>query len=311
VGRKVGETEYLIAAVPLGGYVKLLGEDPGEELSEAEKVQSFSNQSVGKRLAVVAAGPLFNLFLAVFIFVIIFMTGVPVLTSHVGVIQENSPAAAADLKSGDHVVSIDGHPVTQWDEIKEIIQKSEGRELKLVLERDGIQIPTTLTPRLEPFKNILGDDLKEWRIGVSPKGSLITKRYDPLTATLLGFKRTWEVTELTVLGIIRLIEGKIPSNTIGGPILIAQMAGQQAAEGFLNIVLFIAILSINLGVINLLPIPILDGGHILFFIVEALMGRPLSLKKREIAQQIGLFILISLMIFAFYNDIMRIFTKPG
>jgi regulator of sigma E protease len=139
---------------------------------------------------------------------------------------------------------------------------------------------------------------------------VITQRHDPATATYLGVKRTWEVTELTVVGIVKLIQGKLPANTIGGPIMIAQLAGQQASQGFLNVFLFIAILSINLGVINLLPIPILDGGHLLFFAIEGIIGRPISLRKREVAQQIGLFLLICLMLFAIYNDVDRLISGP-
>src|SRR5581483_2995065 len=142
-------------------------------------------------------------------------------------------------------------------------------------------------------------------------GTHIIKHYDPVTAAYMGVRGTWDIIALNVMGILRLIQGRIASDSIGGPILIAQMAGQQASEGIMNVVLFIAILSINLGIINLFPIPILDGGHLLFFIIEGILGRPLSLKKREIAQQVGLFIIISLMVFAFYNDIMRFFVKPG
>ncbi len=310
IGRQIGETEYLISAFPLGGYVKLLGEDPTETATPEDEARSFSNQGVGRRMAIVAAGPVFNLLLAFLIFMVIFSIGFPNLSSQIGDVQKDSPAARAGLKTGDTVIAIEGKPVEFWDEIKEAVQQYGGREIALTVEREGTQRTLRLTPEEKEAKNLLGDPIKEWRIGVSPKGSLKTKRYDPLTATVMGAKRTFEVTELTVLGIVRLIQGRLPANTIGGPILIAQMAGQQAAEGLLNIAFFIAILSINLGVINFLPIPILDGGHLLFFLIEAVMGRPVSLKKREIAQQVGLFILIALMFFAFYNDIMRFF-KPG
>lgn len=310
IGKQIGETEYLLSAFPLGGYVKLLGEDPSEMAAPEDEARSFSNQSVGRRMAIVAAGPVFNLLLAFLIFMVIFSIGFPNLSSQIGEIQKDSPAARAGLKTDDVVVAIEGKPVEFWEEIKEAVQRYGGKEIALTLKRDGTPMTLKLTPEKKEAKNLLGDSIKEWRIGVSPKGSFKVKRYDPLTATVMGAKRTLEVTELTLFGIVRLIQGKLPANTIGGPILIAQMAGQQAAEGLLNIAFFIAILSINLGVINFLPIPILDGGHLLFFAIEAVMGRPVSLKKREIAQQVGLFILIALMFFAFYNDIMRFF-KPG
>jgi regulator of sigma E protease len=324
IGRQIGETEYLISAFPLGGYVKLLGEDPTEATTPEDEARSFSSQSVGRRIAIVAAGPVFNFILAFLIFVAAFSIGFPNLSSQIGEVQKGAPAEQAGLKPGDVVVAIEGKPVMFWDEIKVAIQKYGGKEIRLAVvdcknyqeldrclkERAGSQQILKLAPKEEEAKTLLGDKIKEWRIGVSPKGTFITKRYDPMTATVLGAKRTWEITKFTVLGIVRLIERRIPANTIGGPILIAQLAGQQASEGLINISFFIAILSINLGVINFLPIPILDGGHLLFFIIEAVMGRPVSLKKREVAQQVGLFILLALMFFAFYNDIMRL-LKPG
>lgn len=310
IGKQIGETEYLLSALPLGGYVKLLGEDPTETATPEDEARSFSNQSVGRRIAIVAAGPVFNLLLAFLIFMVIFSIGFPNLSSQIGDVQMDSPAARAGLKTDDTVIAIEGKPVEFWDEIKEAVQQYGEREIALTVEREGKQRILRLTPEEKEAKNLLGDPIKEWRIGVSPKGSFKTKRYDPLTAALQGAKRTVEVTGLTIMGIIRLVQGRLPASTIGGPILIAQMAGQQASEGLLNIAIFIAILSINLGVINFLPIPVLDGGHLFFFLIEVVMGRPVSLKKREIAQQAGLFILLALMFFAIYNDIMRFF-KPG
>lgn len=311
LSKKVGPTEYCLSVIPLGGYVRLLGDDPKEEVSPEEQGRSFLAQSVKKKIAIVVAGPLFNLLLALFIFVGVFMAGVPILTSDVGEVQAESAAAQGGMMSGDRVVSIEGKPISQWEEIRETLQKSGGKELRFVVERDGKQVDLKITPTMKETKDVLGDTHPLWLIGILPKGSHIIKHYDPLTAAYMGARRTWDMIALNVVGIFRLIQGRIPSDSIGGPILIAQMAGQQANEGVMNVVLFIAILSINLGIINLFPIPILDGGHLVFFIIEGILGRPLSLKKREIAQQVGLFIIISLMVFAFYNDIMRFFVKPG
>jgi regulator of sigma E protease len=309
--RKWGPTEYCVSIIPLGGYVRLLGDDPKEEVSPEERDRSFLAQSVKKKIAIVVAGPLFNLLLALLIFVGVFMTGVPSLTSEVGEVQPSSAAGAAGMKPGDRIVEIEGKPIHQWEEIRETLQKSGGKELLFVVEREGERIELKVTPMMKETQDVLGDSHQLWLIGILPKGTHTIKQYDPLTAAAMGARRTWDMITLNVLGIFRLIQGKISSDTIGGPILIAQMAGQQANEGVLNVVLFIAILSINLGIINLFPIPILDGGHLLFFIIEGIMGRPLSLKKREIAQQVGLFLIISLMVFAFYNDIMRLFIKQG
>ncbi len=311
ISRQWGPTEYCISIIPLGGYVRLLGDDPKEEVPEEQRARSFLAQNVKKKISIVVAGPAFNLLLALLIFIGVFMIGVPTLISEVGEVQPGSAAAAAGMKTGDRIVEINGTPIVQWEEIRETLQKSEGKELGFVVEREGARVDLKVTPTMKETQDVLGDSHRLWLIGILPKGTHTIKQYDPLTAAWMGTKRTGEMIVLNVLGIFRLIQGRIPSDTIGGPILIAQMAGQQASEGIMNVILFIAILSINLGIINLFPIPILDGGHLLFFIIEGILGRPLSLKKREIAQQVGLFIIISLMVFAFYNDIMRFFIKQG
>lgn len=309
VGRMIGETEYLISAVPLGGYVKLMGEDPTEEMSPEDRGRSFSDQTVGKRIAIVMAGPLFNLILAALIFVFLFMVGIPLLTTEIGDVIGDSPAMKAGVLPGDKIVAINGKEISLWDEMKEIIEKNRDQAMTFTVQRGDNRIDLKITPMVVDDENPLKEKVRVGRIGVRPKGSFTIKRYNPVSAVILGIERTWNITELTVLGIIKIFQREIPADTIGGPILILQMAGQQASEGFVNIMLFIAILSINLGVINLFPIPILDGGHILFFLIEAVMGKPVSIKKREIAQQVGLFLLVSLMLFAFYNDIMRFFIK--
>lgn len=311
LSRKYGETEYCLSIIPLGGYVKLTGDDPNEEVRPEDKERSFLAQNLKKKIAIVVAGPLFNLLLALIIFVSVFMVGVPSLTSEVGEIQADSAAAQGGMKSGDRIISIEGKPIAQWEEIRETLQKSGGRPLHFIVQRDGNQVDLTITPTLKETQDVFGDSHPLWLIGILPQGGYVVKRYDPLTAAYMGARRTWEMITLNVFGIFKLIQGKISSKTIGGPILIAQMAGQQASAGVMNVVLFIAVLSINLGIINLFPIPILDGGHLLFFIIEGIIGHPVSLKKREIAQQIGLFLLVSLMVFAFYNDLMRLFVKQG
>lgn len=309
VGRRMGETEYLISSVPLGGYVKLLGEDPTEEMAPEDSLRSFSNQTVGKRMAIVLAGPIFNLILAAFIFVILFMVGIPLLTTEIGDVIEGSPAMKAGVLPGDKIVAINEREISLWDEMKELIEKNKDRAMTFTIQREGKRLDLQIMPMVVDEENPFKEKVRVGRIGVRPKGVFTIKRYNPVSALILGLERTWNITALTVVGIIKIFQREIPADTIGGPLLILQMAGQQASEGLVNILLFIAILSINLGVINLFPIPILDGGHILFFVIEAIMRRPINLRKREIAQQIGLFLLISLMLFAFYNDIMRFFIK--
>ena len=308
--RTVGDTEYALSAFPLGGYVRLLGDDPKEEIDPSERHRSFLNQKVSKKIAIVFAGPLFNLLLAAVIFSGIFIGGVPSVTSEIGKVREDSPAQQAGFQSGDRMVMIDGHPVEAWEEIVQYVQASEGREMQFTVERAGSRIPLKVTAVEGETLNLFQETVSVWVIGVESAGEFVLKHHNPAYAVYLGIEKTWEMTKLTVIGIYKLIQGKLPANTIGGPIMIAQIAGEQVNKGFLNIMLFVAILSINLGVINLLPIPILDGGHLLFFAIEAVMGKPVSLRKREIAQQVGLFLLIFLMLFAVYNDVDRIMTGP-
>ena len=306
-----GETEYALKAVPLGGYVKMFGEDPDEELSNEDRAVSFAHKSVGQRAAIVFAGPLFNLLTAAVIFCGVFMWGIPVLTSQVGEIQAESAAAEAGLMDGDTITAINGTGITDWEEIRANVQAVGGAPVLLELDRNGMTETVTLTPRLSDQKNLFGEDIQVWLIGISPKGSFVTRRYNPIESVVMGVERTYEITRLTVLGIVKLIQNVIPSDTIGGPILIAQMAGQQADEGLMNVLLFVALLSVNLGILNLLPIPVLDGGHLVFLTAEAILKRPVSIRVREVAQQAGLFALLALMVFAFYNDIMRILTGGG
>ncbi len=305
IGKKIGETEYLISALPLGGYVKMIGEDPGEVVSQENLQRSFQNQPLLKRTAIVAAGPIFNLLLAALIFSVVFMTGVPVITTKIGDILKDSPSASAGLMRGDRIVAIDGTPVSKWDEMVGIIQKSSGVKLMLSVEREGKRFDIPVIPEKKTTKNIFGEDREVGMIGVASGGEIIQERISPPKAILMGFERTVDISVLTVVGIVKLIQRIVPAETIGGPLLIAQLAGEQASAGMTSFILFTAMISINLGILNLLPIPILDGGYLFFFLIEAIKRKPLSIKMREIAQQIGLFIIIALMIFAFYNDIMR------
>jgi regulator of sigma E protease len=309
LSRKRGETEYAIKAIPLGGYVKMFGEEAGAPLEPAEKAVAFSHKSVWQRMAIVFAGPLFNMLTAVVIFWAVFMWGVPVLTSKVGEVQADSAAAEAGFQTGDVVQAIDGRPIAEWEQIRATVQDLGGRTLDVTVDRAGAPVTLQVTPRHTTTKNLFGEDIQVWLLGISPDGDFVTQRFGPLKAGVMGIERTYEITRLTALGIVKLIQRTIPSDTIGGPILIAQMAGEQAREGFMNVAVFVALLSVNLGILNLLPIPVLDGGHLVFLGAEAVMGRPVSVRVREVAQQAGLFVLLALMAFAFYNDIMRFFTE--
>lgn len=311
IGRKYGETEYLISAFPLGGYVKMLGEDREDEISDEDKARAYSSQPVWKRLLIVVSGPVFNLFFAGFIFMFVFLSGVPVLMSEVGEVLVDSPAARAGLLKGDSIIEINNAPVMRWDEMTGIIHKSPGVKLSLKIKRGDDLIALDITPEKKTAPNIFGENKEVGLIGIKPLGKTFIEKKNPLSAVSHAVMRTWDLSVLTIVSIVKLIQRIIPADTIGGPILIFQMAGQQAAEGPLNFLVFMAIISINLGVLNLLPIPILDGGHVLFLGIEAIRRKPLSDRALMVAQRVGLAALITLMVFAFYNDIMRLIAgKP-
>lgn len=399
LGKTFGETEYRIAAIPLGGYVKMLGENPGEELAESEKHRAFNYQSVWKRFTIVFFGPLFNISFATIIFFLIFMKGVPVPSPEIGKIVADSPASIAGLVTGDRVITINGTDVRDWNDIETAIRESSGKTLLFTVQRDKDHLRVSVTPSLDEDKNIFGEKTEVWTIGASPllyahigdvmsgtpadeaglmKGDIVMeiegtplhtwqdmteiihnnpdqplsftiqrngelidlvitpekktvqyggleektvgligikpvghnviKRYPLFEALSLGVKRTYELTAFTLLTIVKLFQRVLPADTIGGPILIVQMAGQQASKGALDFFFFMAIISINLGVLNLLPIPILDGGHLLFLGIEAVRRKPLSEQVMVFAQKIGLALILTLLVFVFYNDIVRLIT---
>lgn len=310
VGLKVGDTDYRISAFPLGGYVKMVGEGLEEEVSEEEKAVSFSHKSVWKRMIIVLCGPLFNFVFAIAVFCLGFLfVGQVILTSEIGEVRPDYPAYKAGLRSGDKIIRMDNRPVTSWKDLPEIIRKNPEKPISMVFSRGTQHYKTEVTPVRSTVKNIFGEDVQEAVIGVSPSGKYFTRELGFFEAFQNGMVQTWGITKMTVVSLIKLVERKLPLETLGGPIFIAQLAGQQAREGWTNLLFFTALLSINLGILNLLPIPVLDGGHLFFFGLEWILGKPLSLKKREVAQQIGMFILILLMVFVFYNDIVRIIQQ--
>ena len=308
IGKQYGETEYLLSAFPLGGYVKMLGEEPGEELNEADKQRAYNFQPIWKRFSVVFSGPFFNLCFAVIVFFLVFMNGVPYMLAEVGDVTQGSPAAQQGITKGDRVMEVDGKPIARWDEMTEIIHNQPGKEMLIKIDRSGTTLSLSVRPEKKVIKNLFGEDKEVGLIGITPSGKTEIRREGLVGAFSTAVKRTWDISVLTLVSIVKLIQRIIPADTIGGPILIFQMAGQQASQGAMNFFTFMAIISINLGVLNLLPIPVLDGGHILFLGIEAIRRKPLSEKVVMIAQRIGLALLLSLMAFAFYNDIVRLIT---
>ena len=307
---KRGDTEYCISLIPLGGYVKMLGEEPDEEVSEEQMANSFGSKPVSKRMGIVLAGPLSNLILALIIFTLIYaFSGIPQLTTEIGSIGPGSPAEQAGLKVGDVVQTINSRVMNTWDELSQTIEEAGEESLNIQIKRGEEILLVKVIPKVSEMKNIFGEVSKRPMIGVTASGKFTIKKVDPLFAGYYSLVQTWSLCKLFLLTVVKLIQRIIPLQTLGGPILIAQMAGQQAQEGLLNLINFTALISVNLAVLNLLPIPVLDGGHILFFVLEAILGRPIALKKIEMAQKVGMVLLLLLMVFVFYNDIMRLI--PG
>jgi regulator of sigma E protease len=406
-----GETEYCLSIVPLGGYVKMMGEEahgedaihPTTEGPAIDPAKSFSSKPLWARALIVFAGPGMNFVLAAVIFSIVFAAvGVPVLPPTVGRVLPDSAAAQAGLRPRDTVVAVDGRPVDHWGQLEEAVAPSNGRPLavtimrdgarqevavtprkvpvrtpfnepaeawsigarpylppvvgevrpgmpaaeaglqprdrvvslngqaietwdelaemistrgdetlSLGIERNGSRMDVTVTPRVEVERDALGNETKVGRIGIATATSQTFKRSNPVSAVTSGLARTWDVSVITVVSIWKLLTGTIPASNIGGPLQISMVAGQQAQQGAVSYAFFVALISINLAILNLLPVPMLDGGHILFFAIEAVLGRPLSVRKREIAQQIGLALLLLLMVFALFNDLTRLLPPVG
>ena len=308
IGKKIGITDYRLSAIPLGGYVKMVGEEPDAEIDPADLPLSFTHKHVVKRMLIVAAGPVFNILLAILIFFGIFWaSGKFIMKPSVGSVRAGSPAEAAGLIKGDLIVVINGTEINSWDEMAEIINASEGNSLDLAVRRQESTLDFSITPEKVPTQNIFGENIQRYVIGITASGDTYSKDLNLLEAVGESLIQSYRVMELMVVIISKLIKGDISTDTLGGPIMIAQMAGDSAKAGVGSLIFFIALISINLAIINLLPIPVLDGGHLLFFLIEAVKGSPVSIKVREVAQQVGLFLLILLMILVFYNDITRIF----
>lgn len=403
-GRQIGETEYLVSAVPLGGYVKLFGEDETEATTPDDRRRSFSHQGLWGKVLIVAAGPGFNFILAYLIFAGWLSTGSPLfvptfrdLSADVEALVPGSPASVAGMEVGDRVVSVNGKEISTKTELLDLVSRSNGQPISLEVRREGHLKTLTATPvrmtgeevsteeplytigveempalvtsvlhgspasmaGLQPGDRVVaieGQTIYSWsqmtthvrehpetplkfevvreglrttltvtpasekltvngqtsevgKIGISGPGRSLMRSENVAEAVYQGLEATWGWTELTAIGLYKMVVGDISSKNIGGPLTIANISGEAASQGASSVVFLIAILSINLGVLNLLPIPILDGGHLLFFLIEGILRKPLGERQREVAQQVGLVLLVGVMIFAFWNDLERIFSR--
>jgi regulator of sigma E protease len=312
-------TRWKISAVPLGGYVKFFGDDseastPSPEMlarmTEEERAGSFHHKTVGRRAAIVAAGPVANFLLAILIFAGLFtFLGKPSTSARVDKVEAGSAAAAAGFQVGDVVTSIDGSAIDSFSDMQRIVGIRAGEKLTFTVKRGDSTVQLQGTPELREVKDPFGNAHKLGVLGITramSPGDVTTERVDPATAVWLGIKETWFVVDRTLAYIGGVFTGREAADQVGGPLRIAQISGQVATIGLAALVHLAAVLSISIGLLNLFPVPLLDGGHLLFYGVEAVRGRPLSERAQEMGFRIGLGLVLMLMVFATYNDILHL-----
>ena len=318
LGRKIGETEYLISSIPLGGYVKMLGEEPGENLTEREKKRAFQFQPLFRRALIVFAGPVFNVLLTYMIYTILLSVQIPInipvidaLMPVVDEVVQGGPAAKAGLKDGDRIVKIDGKNIDTWFDIVKNVREKPGEAINVSVKRGDKIYEYRVVTEAVTEKGGKGD-ITVGRIGVMKQNANFFTSIESKSipdAFYKGAVATGRMGFFIFDSMRVLIKGDISLKNIGGPLTIVQESGRAASAGLLPYLMFMAIISVNLGILNLLPIPVLDGGHLMLFMFEGIKGGPLNEKTVQIAQRVGLALLIALMVVAFYNDIMRIFIS--
>lgn len=311
-GRTIGETEYVVSAFPLGGFVKMFGENPDEQdVAEADKMASFAHKAAWQRFLIVFAGPVFNLLFAVVLFfMVFFFLGIPGAGegTRVGKVNDKSPAAQAGMIDGDLILRIDERETLVWQDVLDGVKNSNGNAITMVVQRNGEKLSLTVQPAMDTVKNVFGEEVeRRYMIGIKKADEMIWEESTLWTSLESALAQTWMYISLTAVGFVKIIQQVVPASEIGGPILIAQIAGEQMKAGWVNLIYFMGLLSVNLGLLNLLPIPVLDGGHLAFLTLETIRRKPLGLRTQIVAQQIGIGLLGTLMIFVFYNDIVRLF----
>jgi len=316
IGRELKPDEALLlnevrSQPKVDDAIKALAEHPPVSLVEAYCKRAFPTQSLGKRVLIVLAGPLSNIIFAPLLLTLVFMYGVPQLLPIVGKTTKDLPAAKAGLLTGDRILSVNGQPMETWSDFSKTVKAGDGSPVKLEIDRqqNGRSVYSTIviTPTRLDQKTIYGTTATSWVIGVQPSGDETSKRFGPIGAVEQACETSYEMTIQMVVGIASIFSGSTPvREALGGPIMIAQLAGQEAHRGIANLAMFTVMLSLELGIINLLPVPLLDGGHLLFFVFEGIKGKPLELRYREAMLQVGLFLLVALMAFVIFNDISRI-----
>ena len=314
-------TRWKISAIPLGGFVKFFGDEnvasvPGQtpgNMDADQRARTFMFQPVLKRIAIVVAGPAANFVLAVIIFACVFaLYGKQTMSARVDTVQPGSAAAAAGFQPGDLVVAINGHAVDSFSDMQRIVSTSAGETLSVTVEHEGVQRVLKATPALKEVKDNFGNVQRIGILGITRSMAAEDLKLHPVAppqAVWMALQETWSVIDRTLSYIVGVLSGREAASQLGGPIRIAQMSGQVASFGFIPLIQLAAVLSVSIGLLNLFPIPLLDGGHLLFYIIEGVRGRPLSERAQEVGFRIGLAIVLMLMIFATFNDIVHLTTS--
>ncbi|MBR2143279.1 RIP metalloprotease RseP [Anaerovibrio sp.] len=298
LGWKRGETLYAIRAIPLGGYNRIAGMDMDEDENDAGD-RAYFKRPVWARMIVILAGSIMNFILPVVLFFLIFFfVGIqsPSVEPVVGGVMDSSPAASAGLMAGDKITSINGHEVTEWKNISEYFKDSAGTPVALTYLREGEQKETTVIPVEEPSSK---------RVIIGIQGTLVAHEVSLGDAAIMSVEKTWTIFKSMLEALVMLVTKEGASAELSGPIGVAQMAGEVAQHGFIPLLNFAAFLSLNLGIVNLLPVPALDGGHFVTLVIEAVRGKQMSRQAMYYIQAVGVVLLISLMLFATFNDITR------
>lgn len=309
IGFKKGETDYRISLIPLGGFVRMVGENPSDEVDQSDKERSFSEKAVGWRFAIVGAGPVANIVFALVVYyLVLLLWGVPTLSTLVGGVKPDSPAALAGIQKDDRVLAINEKPMRNWRDMVEIIQGSGGKPVAVEVKRGKEVLTREIKPQEVKVVDIFGDEHTIYQVGLMGGGERISLEVGPLEAIGMAFERAYFAGEIIAVSVYKIITRQVSADNIGGPILIAQAAGEAARHGLAPLLDLAGLISVNLAMLNLLPIPALDGGHLFFFLIEAIRRKPVPMVWRERAQQAGMGLLMLLMAFIFYNDIARLVT---
>lgn len=303
-----GKTEYKLSLIPLGGYVALAGETGEEDDEEFDEDELFSNRPAYQRMCVIAAGPIFNFLLAFIIYWFLAIAqGQGVILPTVGGVMAETPAAAAGFKPEDRILSIDGQPIDSWTNMVTTIRDKGESKLSFQVDRNGKLLTLEVTPEVKTIKNLFGEEVTVPMVGISQGGKIEYRPVDGI-GIFVALEHTWNMSKVVIKGFVSIIERLIPVESIGGPIMLAQMVHHSAQSGFFDLLSMVAVISINLAIINLLPIPVLDGGHILFLGLEMIARRPLSDRWKAISMRIGIMVLLMLMALAIFNDVRRLLS---